>query len=265
MLIANSVNDYLLIRKQAEEQEHQKSTNKYYLSDMGKCQRMRFLKRKGITMEFLPYVHWVFEMGNLTHSFVYKALESKGILLECEDTVATEHFSGRFDGIVKLNDGKKSVLDIKTVNSFKFQKIMAGVEEEDNIAQVLSYLMLLKDGGRKDLESSLLLYVNKEPNDKAPFAFFQKEFFLTKWREDKLREEMVLMENYWTKNKIPKCTCPAWMKPYNAFQPLCEMEESSIRKVLTELGKGKKVITSKESLCFEEGGERKLIYKVKPA
>ena len=58
-----------------------KKESKFYISDMNKCMRMRWLKRKGIKAEFEPHVTWLFKIGDLYHEFVYRALESKGILL----------------------------------------------------------------------------------------------------------------------------------------------------------------------------------------
>jgi len=260
MKISDLVQNYLNASKAGKSKISKE--RKFYVSDMGKCHKMRWLKRKGIKTEFTPYVNWLFQIGDLYHDYAYKALESQGILLESEDYVESPHFRGRYDGKVKV-DGGKAPLEVKSVAGYKFNKILKGEDDEQSIAQVLTYLMLLIDGGEKDLVEAIILYMNKEPGDRYPFSFMEKHYRLTKWREDKLRAEMKMMANYWEKDEIPNCTCPGWMKPYNAFQPLCEMDKKKIRKVLKDMEKGKEFLTTKKVLYLLTGKKREEVAKVK--
>lgn len=253
MDIAEALQSYLISSNLHESSGKEK---KFYLSDMGKCMRMRFFKRKGVETEFEPYVNWILQMGNLYHDFGYKALESQGLLLEAEDYVKSEHFIGRYDGVIKYND-TKAPFDFKSIGAYKLKKIMAGEEDEDNIAQVLSYTMFLREI-RKDIgDTSFVVYINKEPSDKLPVAFFQREYHLTSWREKQLKEEMDKLVNFWQDDKIPPCTCPSWMKDYNSFQPICGATTIEVTKYLKLLEDGKKLLSNKKSLYVIEEEKRK--------
>ena len=254
MNIAKSLEKYLILSNEYEDKGH--LGKKYYLSDSGKCERVRFLKRKGVKTEFEPHVYWILQMGTLLHDYGYKALESQGILLQSEDEIETEHFKGRYDGLVKHNK-EKCIFDFKSAGKWKFSKVVDGVDDEDNYGQLLSYIMLLQDEGKDISDTGFLVYMNKEPSDDMPIPFFQKEYHLTNQRRDLLRAEMDKMVEYWLKDKIPACTCPAWMKNYNAYLPLCQMKEEGIKKVLEYIEAGKKVVTTKTGLYLIDGESRK--------
>ena len=244
------------------ENKEEKVDKKFYLSDTGKCLRMRFLKRKGIGTEFESYVYWTLQMGNILHEYGYKVLESVGLLLEAEKYINTEHFSGRFDGTVTADEkGKKSVFDFKSAGKWKIKKVMGGEEDEEYIKQLLSYVMLLQDGGKKDISNTAyIVYLNKEPGNEAPLAFFQKEVHLTSWRRKQLKEEMEGLIGSWLKNKIPPCTCPSWMKNYNAYLPLCEAEEKKIKEILKYMSAGNRIITTKNTLyMINKKGKREVL------
>ena len=55
MNIAKKLEKYLVLSKQYEDKGHK--GKKFYLSDAGKCERVRFLKRKGVKTEFAPHVY----------------------------------------------------------------------------------------------------------------------------------------------------------------------------------------------------------------
>lgn len=253
MEIAKAIQSYLEA-KDIQEQESHKS-RKFYLSDTGKCLRVRWLKRKGIETEFAPHVQWIFQIGDLYHDYVYKALESQGILLEAENYVENKHFIGRFDGIVKDKEGK-AILEIKSAASYKIAQLLKGQEDSDSIAQTLSYQLLLQEQGQKDIVKSIVLYINKAPSDQVPIAFLEKHYRLTNWRKKQLKDDMKLLVECWEAEKIPPCSCPAWNKPYNSFQPLCEAKEVVIKKFLKEIDKGIKFITTKKVLYRVKDKER---------
>ena len=250
---AKAVMDYLLTSKRMEHQNRSmvKKERKFYLSDMGKCYRARWLKRKGVTSEFgesEDYVNWTFEMGNMIHDYVYKALEAQGKLLESEESFQNEHFSFRYDAITKDSEGK-ALMDVKSASK-KQMFFIRNNEKEENIAQLLGEMVMLKDMGRKDLVKAILIYVNKEPGPDLKDVFVQKTFYLTKPREEKIRKEIDDIVGYWQRDEIPPCTCPAWMKAYNSFLPLCEASEKQIKMVLKQL-KDKNAVSTKEGLFIE--------------
>jgi len=254
MNIAKKLEKYLVLSKQFEDKGHK--GNKFYLSDAGKCERVRFLKRKGVKTEFDPHVYWILQMGDLFHDYGYKALESQGVLLKSEETIETKHFKGRYDGQVR-HKKENCIFDFKSAGKWKFQKVMDGVGDDDNYQQLLSYIMLLQDQGEDISDTGFMVYMNKEPSDQIPVAFFQKEYHLTNQRRKMLREEMDKMVEYWLKDKIPPCTCPAWMRNYNAYLPLCQASEEAVRKVLDYIEADKKIVTTKKGLYLIDGESRK--------
>lgn len=258
MKISDAIQSYL---KTSFDRDESVGSKKFYLSDMGKCPRTRWLKRKGVTTEFEPHVYWILQLGNLIHDYGYKALESQGLLLQAEDYVETDHFIGRFDGLVK-NGNKKSVFDFKSTGSYKMSKVMGGEDDEENISQLLSYVLLLQQTKPDISETAYAVYLNKEPSNKVPINFIEKEYHLTSWRAKQLQEEMDQLVEFWVKDKIPPCKCPGWMKPYNAFQPLCSASEADIKKYLKHLDKGKKLVSTNHSLCLVEEDKRTELLKI---
>jgi CRISPR/Cas system-associated exonuclease Cas4 (RecB family) len=259
MKITTAIESYL---KSSFDREESTTEKKFYVSDMGKCMRVRWLKRKGIATEFEPHVYWILQMGTLCHDYGYKALESQGILLEAEESVETEHFKGRFDGIVKNGD-ERCIFDFKTVGGYKMKKIIDGEDDEENIAQLLTYTMLFQGAGKDVGNTAFVVYINKEVSNKIPVPFFQKEYHLTKWRKEKLEEEMNTITKFWMEDKIPPCSCPGWMRDYNSFQPFCSMDDKHVKSVLKifEKGKetGKKMITTNKEILIVDGDKREVL------
>lgn len=247
MKISESIEKYLIASNIREESSKPK---KFYVSDMGKCQRIRFLKRKGIKTEMTTYVYWIFAMGNMIHDFGYKALEAQGLLLASEETLEIEHFVGRFDGKVKNDLGTRSVFDFKSAGKFAIKKAMAGADNDENIAQILTYVMLGRKTDKELSDSGIIVYINKEPGDLIPQIAFDREYHLTSIREKQLTTEMDIMINFWLENKIPPCTCPGWMKNYNSYLPFCLMTGKDIEKYLKKINnsKNQKIISTKQSI-----------------
>lgn len=200
-------------------------------------------------------------MGNILHDYGYKALESKGLLLEAEDSFETEHFKGRFDGIVK-NEKEKSLFDFKSAGAWKINKYVAGNDDETNIAQVLVSVMLLRQEGKDINKTGFVIYLNKEPSDKAPFAFVQKEYHLTTRREEQLQEEMDKLINYWIKEKLPPCTCPGWMKNYNSYLPFCNGSDVEVKGYLKHLGDDCQLVSSNKVITLIDGDSKKELKKL---
>lgn len=225
---------------------------------------MRYFKRKGVGIEFEPYVYWTLQMGNILHEYGYKVLESTGLLLDAEEYITTEHFSGRYDGTVRADEEKKkSIFDFKSTGEYKLKKVMSGEEDEDYIKQLLSYVMLLQDEGKTEIsDAAYIVYLNKEPSKRLPVAFFQKEVHLTSWRRKSLKEDMDTLINYWLKDKIPPCTCPGWMHDYNAYLPLCEAKEDKLKEVLKYIKAGNKIVTTNEQAYLIDGEGNKKALKL---
>ncbi len=253
MKIADAINAYLVASNLREESTKPK---KFYISDMGKCQRTRWLKRKGVSTELTPYVYWIFAMGNMIHDFGYKALEAQSLLLSTEETIEEEHWVGRYDGTVTPKELPR-LFDFKSTGQYAIKKAMAGADNEENISQILTYVMQKLKMKAKISESGVLVYMNKEPNDLIPVVAYEREYHLTSTRAKLLQDEMDKMVDYWVSDKIPPCTCPGWMRNYNSFLPFCLMEEKNIKKYLPLLGHGTKVISTKQSVLTQIIGDEK--------
>ena len=224
---------------------------KYYVSDMGKCERTRWLKRKGIKQTFDPHVYWILQMGDLIHDFVYEALEAQKRLIEVEVTVENNQFKGRLDAVVRFDD-REVISDIKSANPWKIKKIMGGDPDAWTRDQLLTYcLMRNMEEGSDKYDRGLAIYINKDPNAKSTLeVVYEKEHILTPSRKKKLLAEMNKMTEYWVNDEIPPCTCPGWMAPYNNFLPLCKMPENDIRYLLGLIEEGKTVISSKDKIML---------------
>lgn len=254
MNISKAIEGYLIA---SNEKEESTKARKYYISDMGKCHRMRFLKRKGIRTSLEPYVYWIFAIGDMFHEFGYKALEAQSLLLQTEQALeADEHWSGRYDGLVKNELGTPSVFDFKSSGGYAMKKAIAGADNEENIEQILTYILFERKRIPNLSNTGILVYMNKEPNDVVPLPAFDREYHLTNTREKKITEQMQRLVNYWVDDTIPDCTCPAWMKNYNSFLPFCQMDEKNIRKYLALLDDKTIVISTKKAIFTEVIGDK---------
>lgn len=262
MKIANAIESYLIASNIREKSEHSPVySKKFYISDMGKCMRIRYVKRKGIETEFSTFVYWIFAMGDMIHEFGYKALEAQGLLLATEESMHTDHFTGRFDGLLK-GDDKPVLFDFKSTGAYAMKKAMAGADNDENIMQILTYVYLWKKDHPEISDSGIIVYINKEIGDKMPTVAFDREYHLTSMREKQIETEINTLTDYWVNEKIPPCTCPAWMRDYNSYLPFCQMTEKNIVKYLAMLGIGKQIISTKTGVFSLIGGERKELVKI---
>ena len=236
--IVNSWESYLVSSRISEESTKEK---KFYVSDLGKCFRMRFLKRKGIKGEYGVDTYYTFAHGDFIHKLGYKALEASGILESTEQYVEAEHWVGKYDGKIRYN-GKKVMFDFKSTNPYVMKRIVAGGSDNlENIMQVLGYVLLDKD--KEDLSDSVaVVYVNKLPTDKIESKIiYPREYHLQTYKEE-IKEDMDRMVEYWLGSKIPPCTCPSWsMQKYNSFYMFCHMTDKEVNKHLGYLKKGKRI------------------------
>lgn len=238
-VIGGAFSNYLTAsHSSSEESARQK---KFYVSDMGKCLRMRWLKRKGIKGEYGFETYYTFAHGDFVHALGYKAFEGAGILSTMEQSVETDHFSGRYDGKVKIKN-KLYLFDIKSTNPYVLKRIISGGSDNiENIMQTLTYLLL--DTEKEKLEDSVLvIYVNKLPSDKVePTIIKPKQYFLENYKAN-IKEDMEKIVDYWNTDKIPPCTCPSWsIQKYNSFYPFCKGTDALIKKHLAYIKAGKKV------------------------
>lgn len=236
-------------------------TKKFYISDMGKCMRTRWLKRKGVEGGPLePHVYWILKIGDMYHDFVYGLWEQAGLLVMSETYVENEDFVGRFDGVTYTEDGVNlQVADIKSAKPYTIEKS----DNDENVAQLLTYVHFIRNGWFRDMPApdlleklkqirqAQLIFLNKEPGDKAPYIAKPKTFTYTDLRREKIEEEMSTLVGYWKRDEVPPCTCPAWQKRtgslYNQFYHFCSANPTQVKEWSRRLEDGR-LITSKEGV-----------------
>jgi len=243
--IVNSFKNYLESSRIADEANHTKKDMKFYVSDLGKCLRTRWLKRKGIKGVYDWRTYYTFEHGNYIHKLGYKALEAAGMLVATEQTFGNEHFSGRYDGKLEFQ-GKHYMFDIKSTSPFPMKKLETGTDNIENIMQVLAAILFEREKDPKvNLEDmAVMIYVNKLPTKQYTLEIvLPKGYHLNTYLAE-IQEDMTKIVDYWLQDKIPPCTCASWStQEYNSYYKFCNMTEKEIRKYLTMLDKGK-VISS---------------------
>lgn len=252
-LIIDAWNSYLLSSRQ--ESTTAIKDRKFYASDMGKCLRMRFLKRKGISGEYGVDTYYTFAHGDFIHKLGYKALEAKGILVATEQRLEDEHFVCKYDGKIRTEDGKNTLFDFKSTNPYVMKRLVDG--GSDNIENVMQVLMA-KHLDKEDTnltDSGVLVYVNKLPSEKGGMSgrvIYTREYHYKTYKED-LEEDIDRLVNMWLKDIIPPCTCPSWAsQQYNSFWMFCKMGEKDIRKYLAMIESGKRVTSDGFKITMTE-------------
>lgn len=248
--IGQAIEDYLIASRIREEDPNK--VRKFYVSDMGKCHRMRFLKRKGVSSEFDKHVYWTFAMGDMIHEFGYKALEAQGLLVDTEEVLdCGEHFVGRYDAKTLAEGTDPEITDFKSANPWKLKKLESGGDDgEGDAMQIMTYVKFhkIRHPDKPISNRGRVVYINKEPSEKTTLTLIvEKTFTLSLW-EKKIDEDMNKMIKYWMTGTIPPCTCPAWMKPYNNFLPLCEAKEESVQKIVDKIDQKKKILVDKSGV-----------------
>jgi len=187
-----------VIDEYLEEQREERDRTKYfYISDMGKCLRMRILKRMGYQPDPLtPRLRRIFAVGEMHHAFIQELLEKKGYLVEKEGEVYWEDFElkGRFDAVIKVED-KYILYDIKSVHSRKFHYLENGEKDSHYIKQLLVYYKLLRSK-YQPLEARLL-YVSKDDLCIAEYGFSYNKY------EMNIYSELDALRHWWKRQELP--------------------------------------------------------------
>lgn len=238
--IINAFKSYLESSRISDDLLHNKKDLKYYASDMGKCYRMRWLKRKGIKGLYTWKTYYTFEHGNYIHKLGYKALEAAGMLAATEQTFGDDHFSGRYDGKIEFK-GKNYMFDFKSTAPYPMKKLETGTDNIENIMQVLCAIMFerKKDPKIKLEDMAVMVYINKLPTKQYSLEIIlPKDYHLSTYQAE-IQEDMDKMIDYWLTDKVPPCTCPSWSnQEYNSYWLFCKMSEKDVKKHLDYVKNG---------------------------
>jgi len=209
-MLRELIDKFYLDNQRNREQSH------FYITDAGRCARSLFFKFKNAPRkEMEASALRLFDHGDHIHQLIMKPLLSIRDIHVVASEVnipPQEIISGRSDAIV--SDGKNLyVLDIKSMNSMIFDKLME--PKEENIDQLQLYLHYFK------IPKGILLYVNKN-------TLTLKEFFVDYSQERAISLIASLQE---TKNKIDSGVIPDriqgypadWQCRYCQFREICGM------------------------------------------
>lgn len=247
--IETSFKDYLEASRSSDDTIIKKEP-KFYLSDMGKCLRSRWLKRKGIKGIYDWKTYYTFAHGDFIHKLGYKALEAKGILVDTEQASNNEHWSWRYDGRVKI-DKQVHLFDFKSTNPYVIKKLVENKPDNmENIMQILGGIILERQTNpdKEISDIGLAIYINKLPVNwkflQAPQIIITKEYHLSTYK-DEIMDDMKKIVDYWLKDEIPPCTCPSWStQEYNSYWLFCHMTEKEVKTHLKYLKAGNTITTN---------------------
>lgn len=208
-MLKELIDKYYLDKQKDREQHH------FYITDAGRCGRSLFFKfKKAPRRDIEAHILRLFDHGDHIHQLIMKPLLSIRELHVVASEVnipPQEIISGRADAII--SDGKDLyVLDIKSMNSMIFDKLIE--PKEENINQLQLYLHYFK------VPKGLLLYVNKNT--------LQLKEFLVAYDERKsalLLNDLMEIKEKINANVIPKriSTYPKdWQCRYCQFKEICK-------------------------------------------
>ena len=208
-MLKELIDKYYLDKQKDREQHH------FYITDAGRCGRSLFFKfKKAPRRDIEAHILRLFDHGDHIHQLIMKPLLSIRELHVVASEVnipPQEIISGRADAII--SDGKDLyVLDIKSMNSMIFDKLIE--PKEENINQLQLYLHYFK------VPKGLLLYVNKNT--------LQLKEFLVAYDERKsalLLNDLMEIKEKINANVIPKriFTYPKdWQCRYCQFKEICK-------------------------------------------
>lgn len=187
----------------------------FYVSDAGKCPRAVWFSRKGYPKKPMePRAMRVFEHGDHTHMRFMSALFSLGLVTAVEVSIPENEFiHGRADAIISI-DGEPYVVELKSVNSFKFKQ---GDINPDHVKQLQLYLHFFK------IKKGVLLYENKDNQELQEFLVEYDPEFVKKLLDffAKLKEKV-------DTNEIPNIPADIerWRCEYCDYIESCEKAEA---------------------------------------
>ncbi|UCD20813.1 MAG: Dna2/Cas4 domain-containing protein [archaeon] len=156
-----------LINEFYSSKEKDKEKVAFYISDAGKCPRAVWFSLKNYPKKpITARVMRIFEHGDYTHMRIMGALFSLGLVKAVEIQIPDNEFiHGRADAIITL-DNEPAILEIKSINSFKFKNTKP---EKDHVLQLQLYLHYFK------LKKGVLIYENKDNQELKEYVIHYDE------------------------------------------------------------------------------------------
>ena len=135
-------------------------------SQAGVCLRARYYARTGATRDSASVdarTRRIFDNGTKTHERLQEYLLKQGMLLMDEVPVQNAEYNiqGHTDGVLKLSNSERGILEIKSINSNGFSSLKGA--KEDHRKQGLVYIFCLEER-RKQLHDT---YSSQEDFDNS--------------------------------------------------------------------------------------------------
>jgi len=206
-----------------------KVPTEYRVTDVAKCLRALYYLFKGIRpARPTGRALYVFDDGHMHHESVKKMLRRAGFVIQDEEKEffnEERNLKGKIDGVI-LHDGKKYLLEIKSVSHFEFARL--GWIDEKTYLQVQLYLWLT------GLQEGVVIYKNKN-------TAHLKDFVVTydsRKAEEGLKKFKALQEH------LEGDVCPpvvldleAWECSYCGWGERCSADFGEVAKVKEAGGK----------------------------
>lgn len=185
---------------------------KFYVTDSAKCPRALYFKfKKYPKKDPEPRVLRIFDNGDYTHMRIATVLFGLGIIRAVEIKIPPQEIiSGRADAIIDI-EGKPYVLEIKSIASYKFQKLEN--PEPDHIKQIQLYMHYFK------IPDGILLYEDKDKQALKEFSVKYDPFII----QDVLKNFKQLKEQI-DKNILPAIpeNIESWRCDYCEYREECQ-------------------------------------------
>jgi len=186
-----------LIDKFYIENQRNKEQTHFYITDAGKCPRAVFFRFKNVPRTAVEArIMRIFEHGEHIHRNIFNILYRLRIGVTTEIPIPSQEIiSGRADAILCI-DNENYVLDIKSMNSMIFRKLLQ--PKEENVYQIQLYLHYF------GIKKGILLYIDKDQQE-------IKEFFVD---YDETLCKSLLDKFYLLKEKVEANIIPERLKDY---------------------------------------------------
>ena len=196
------------------ENQKNRDQTKFYITDAGKCPRAVFFKFKNAPREPMDArILRIFERGENIHRSIFNILYRLRLGVVTEIPIPSQEIiSGRADAILCIGN-QNYVLDIKSINSMLFRKLVE--PNEENVFQVQLYMHFF------NITKAILLYIDKDQQE-------MKEFFVN---YDEVLCKGLLDKFYALKDQVEKNILPAriedyprnWQCNYCQFKDVCKL------------------------------------------
>lgn len=156
-MIAGLLEEYL--RDEFNLRKNRVSSEKFLVSDAGRCRLMRYWKRQGkeTSIVYDSRMLRVFKAGSIFHEWVDDILNKKGSLFVKRIRINDEHRSGEVDNII-YEDGKKILYEFKSVHSKKFSYLAERGMDLHHACQVVTYRHMLPF----EVDDARVCYISKD-------------------------------------------------------------------------------------------------------